>query len=248
MAYGEFAKIYDELIYEDINYDIMSKRLEEIMNVYNSNKEDYLDLACGTGNVAVRLAKDFKHTYAVDLSDDMLREAYDKFKKERIKCKIICQDMTELSLNHKFDVITCVLDSTNYILDNDGLDNYFKGVYEHLKDKGIFLFDINSFYKLTNILGNNIFTYSEEEVFYTWENVLEDNVVSMYLTFFVKNGDLYERFEEEHFERAYTEQEIEESLQKSGLVMLGKYNGYENEDVQHDSERILYVVGKNMEV
>ena len=248
MAYGEFAKIYDELIYEDINYDIMSKRLEEIMNVYNSNKEDYLDLACGTGNVAVRLAKGFKHTYAVDLSDDMLREAYDKFRGERIKCKIISQDMTELSLNHKFDVITCVLDSTNYILDKDGLDNYFKGVYEHLKDKGIFLFDINSFYKLTNILGNNIFTYSEEEVFYTWENVLEDNVVSMYLTFFVKNGDLYERFEEEHFERAYTEQEIEESLRKSGLVMLGKYNGYENEDVQHDSERILYVVGKNMEV
>lgn len=248
MAYGEFAKIYDELIYEDINYDKISNRVINIIEKYNVNCTDYLDLACGTGNIAIKLAKKFKTNYAVDLSEDMLIEAYDKFKKERINCKIICQDMTELSLNHKFDVITCVLDSTNYILENEDLERYFQGVYYHLKDKGLFLFDINSFYKLTNILGNNIFTYSEEEVFYTWENVLEDNIVNMYLTFFIKQGDLYERFEEEHFERAYTEEEIESTLKKCGLQILGKYNSYEEEHVRKDSERILYVVGKNMEV
>ena len=33
----------------------------------------------------------------VDLSEDMLREAFDKFKETRIKGKIICQDMTELA-------------------------------------------------------------------------------------------------------------------------------------------------------
>ena len=248
MAYGEFAKIYDELIYEDINYDDMVLKLNEIISKYNPEAEDYLDLACGTGNVAVRMAKRFKNNYAVDLSDDMLREAYDKFKKERIKCKVICQDMTELSLNHKFDIITCVLDSTNYILEDEDIENYFKSVYNHLKDKGLFLFDINSYYKLTNILGNNIFTYSEEEVFYSWENVLEDDIVSMFLTFFVKQGELYERFEEEHYERAYEESFIEEILNKCGFELLGKFNGYSNEEVKDDSERILYVVGKNMEV
>lgn len=248
MAYGEFAKIYDELIYEDINYDDMVLKLNEIISKYNPEAEDYLDLACGTGNVAVRMAKRFKNNYAVDLSDDMLREAYDKFKKERVKCKVICQDMTELSLNHKFDIITCVLDSTNYILEDEDIENYFKSVYNHLKDKGLFLFDINSYYKLTNILGNNIFTYSEEEVFYSWENVLEDDIVSMFLTFFVKQDKLYKRFEEEHYERAYEESFIEEILNKCGFELLGKFNGYSNEEVKDDSERILYVVGKNMEV
>ncbi len=31
MAYEEFAKVYDELIYEDINYDKISKRLISII-------------------------------------------------------------------------------------------------------------------------------------------------------------------------------------------------------------------------
>lgn len=247
MAYGEFAKIYDELIYEDINYDKMVQRLNELIEQNNVSKEDYLDLACGTGNVAIRMAKEFKNTYAVDLSEDMLREAFEKFKAERIKGKIICQDMTELSLNHKFDVITSVLDSTNYIVEDDELLDYFKGVYDHLKDNGLFLFDINSYYKLTNVLGNNIFTYSEEEVFYTWENVLEDDVVNMFLTFFVKNGELYERFEEEHLERAYKEEDIESALEKCGFKLLGKFDGYENKKVWSESERILYVVCKDLE-
>ena len=34
MAYGEFAKIYDELINEDINYDSMVVRLKEIIDKY----------------------------------------------------------------------------------------------------------------------------------------------------------------------------------------------------------------------
>ncbi|SJT67939.1 Uncharacterised protein [Clostridioides difficile] len=51
----------------------------------------------------------------------MLNIAFDKFKKNKIKAKIICQDMCELSLNHKFDLITSVLDSTNYLTEYDEL-------------------------------------------------------------------------------------------------------------------------------
>jgi ubiquinone/menaquinone biosynthesis C-methylase UbiE len=218
------------------------------MEKHNAKHEDYLDLACGTGNVAVRMAREFKNTYAVDLSEDMLRESYDKFKKNRIKGKIVCQDMTDLSLNHKFDVISCVLDSTNYIIEDEDLEKYFKGVYNHLKDDGLFFFDINSHYKLTNILGNNIYIYNEEKVFYSWENVLEGDIVSMFLTFFVKNGELYEKFEEEHLERAYKEKFVEDMLEKCEFRVIDKFNGYNDEDVTDCSERILYVVGKKMEV
>ena len=239
MAYGEFAKIYDELINEDINYDEMVDRIIEICNSYNVELNDYLDIACGTGNVTIRVAKYFKNIYGVDLSEDMLREAFDKFKEARIKGKIICQDMTELSLNKEFDLITSVLDSTNYITDLNDLQNYFNGVYTHLKSNGLFIFDVNSYYKLSEILGNNIYTYSEEEVFYTWENVFEDNLLSMFLTFFVKKGDLYERFEEEHLERAYTEKELEKELEKANLEVLAKFDGYTENDVQANTERIV---------
>lgn len=244
MAYGEFAKIYDDLINEDINYDNMVSRIIEICNENNIECKDYLDVACGTGNVTVRLAKHFKDIYAVDLSEDMLREAFNKLKENRIKGKIICQDMTEMQLNRKFDCITSVLDSTNYITDENDLEKYFISVKEHLKDDGIFIFDVNSYYKLSEILGNNIYTYSEEDVFYTWENVFEDDMVSMFLTFFVKNGELYERFEEEHVERAYREKELETILSNCGLEVINKFDGYSNNKVQENSERIVYVVKK----
>lgn len=244
MAYGELAKIYDELINEDINYDEMVDCILRICNENNIEFNDYLDIACGTGNVTVRIAKHFKNIYGVDLSEDMLREAFDKLKSERIKGKIICQDMSELSLNRKFDLITSVLDSTNYVTDIEGLKNYFKGVYEHLKDDGLFIFDVNSYYKLSEILGNNIYTYSEEDVFYTWENVFEDDLLSMFLTFFVKKGELYERFEEEHLERAYKESQLESILEELDFKLINKFDGYSNDNVQANSERIVYVVKK----
>ncbi|MDB1955321.1 class I SAM-dependent methyltransferase [Clostridium tertium] len=244
MTYGEFAKIYDELISEDINYEEMCSRIIEICNGENINFNNYLDIACGTGNVTVKLAKSFKESFAVDLSDDMLREAFDKLKKEKIKCKLICQDMSELSLNRKFDLITSVLDSSNYIIEESKFVDYLKRVKEHLNDDGIFIFDINSYYKLSEILGNNIYTYSEEDVFYTWENTFEDDLLSMYLTFFVKKGELYERFEEEHLERAYKESFIENKLKELDLKVIGKFDGYSNRKVENQTERIMYVVKK----
>jgi len=246
LAYGDFAEIYDELIYEDINYDSMCSRVIEICNKENICFNNYLDLACGTGNVTLRLAKNFKESFAVDLSEDMLREAFEKLKKEKVRCKIICQDMSELSLNRKFDLITSVLDSSNYIIEEEKFVNYLKSVKDHLNDDGLFIFDINSYYKLSNILGNNIYTYSEEDVFYTWENTFEDELLSMYLTFFVKRGELYERFEEEHLERAYTEDFIEEALKEAGLKIIGKFDGYTDKKVSINTERIVYVVKKEL--
>ena len=244
MAYGDFAEIYDELIYEDINYDSMCSRVIEICNKEKITFNNYLDLACGTGNLTLRLAKNFNESFAVDLSEDMLREAFEKLKREKIRCKIICQDMSELSLNRKFDLITSALDSTNYIIEDDNLLNYFTRVKEHLSDNGLFIFDINSYYKLSNVLCNNIYTYSEEDVFYTWENVFENDLLSMYLTFFVKRGELYERFEEEHLERAYSEEFIEETLNKVGLKLVGKFDGYTANKVNDKTERIVYIVKK----
>lgn len=247
MAYGEFAKIYDELINEDIDYNKIANRLKEIMIEHSVKNEDYLDLACGTGNVSVKMANDFKNSFAVDLSEDMLVEAFDKFQREKIKSRIICQDMTELSLNREFDLISCVLDSTNYILEEEDIIEYFKSVHNHLKNEGIFVFDINSYYKLSTVLGNNIYTYNSDDVFYSWENVFEDEIVNMFLTFFIKKGDLYEKFEEEHFERAYTEAQVEKLLKECGFTVLDKFDGYDNKKVEDLSERILYVVKKEME-
>ena len=144
-CYKEFAKIYDKLIYGDVNYENWANYIIKICDEYGVNKDSYLDLACGTGNMTKEIAKYFKHTWAVDLSYDMLTEAEDKLRGCKIKAKFVCQDISDLDLKSKFDLVTCILDSTNYILDTEKLKNYFVSVYKHLNDKGIFIFDINSY-------------------------------------------------------------------------------------------------------
>ncbi|MDP4144324.1 MAG: class I SAM-dependent methyltransferase [Bacillota bacterium] len=243
--YKDFAYIYDELIQGDVDYMQWSENILNICDLFNLNKSDYLDLACGTGNMTNYLSKKFKNTWAVDLSPDMLTEADKKLRSSGIKANLVCQDISSINLNRKFDLITCCLDSTNYITSTEDIVSYFKCVNNHLKDNGLFIFDINSYYKLTEILGNNTFNFDNGDVVYIWDNCIEDNIVDMYLTFFVKRGDMYERFDEEHRERAYTEKEIEEFLQSAGLEVLKKLNNYEDEKLTAESERIVYVVKKH---
>ncbi|MGL5615533.1 MAG: class I SAM-dependent DNA methyltransferase [Sarcina sp.] len=243
-SYNKMAKVYDELINEDINYEEISKFLIELAEKEKISFDNYLDLACGTGNVGILVGAYFKENYFVDLSYDMLMEADRKIRASKVKGKVICQDMTELNLLKTFDLISCVLDSTNYILDEEELEDYFKSVYEHLNEDGIFVFDINSYYKLSEVLGNNIYTYDSEDIFYSWENIFEDEIVEMTLNFFIRDGEIYERFTEVHEERAYKEEFIEKIFKKVGFKEILKTDGYSYNEVTEKTERILYVLKK----
>lgn len=246
-CYKEFAHIYDKLINKDIDYEKWANVILEICKEQSLGKNDYLDLGCGTGNLTEQILPEFDNTWAVDLSYEMLTEAENKMRNKGKKVKFICQDITELNLNRKFDLITCCLDSTNYILDEIEVKKYFQCVFNHLKDNGIFIFDINSYYKLTKILGNNIYNYDDENVTYIWENHLEDEIVDMYLTFFVKEGDLYRRFDEEHSERAYEFEQIRLLLSEAGFEAIKVMDNYEDKDITNTTERIVYVARKKVE-
>jgi len=241
-CYKEFARIYDELINSDINYSAFGKFILETCERYFVNKENYLDLACGTGNLTVKIFNFFKQSFGVDMSLEMLTEAEKKVRNNSCKPKFICQDICKLDLNRNFDLITCCLDSINYITEKDNLKQLFLKVKKHLKADGLFIFDINSYYKIKNILGNNIFTYDSEDVFYVWENRFEDEIVDMYLNFFIKEGDTYHRVDEEHSERAYSIDFIRALLKEVGLDCLEILDSYQQKEVSAETERITFIV------
>lgn len=243
-CYSDFAYIYDYLINTDVNYDMWSNKILEICEKYNIDKGKYLDIGCGTGNLTEKIAPLFDNIWCVDFSSDMLTEAESKFRNKNLKVNLICQNMVELNLNMEFDLITCCLDSTNYILSEQNLIKYFTAVFKHLKNNGIFIFDINSYYKLTEILGNNVYDYDDEKLTYIWDNNLKDEIVDMYLIFFIKEGKLYRRFDEHHRERAYQCDYIENVLSKCGFKILEKLNNYTDKLLQKNSKRIVYVASK----
>ncbi|MBU3181469.1 class I SAM-dependent DNA methyltransferase [Clostridium psychrophilum] len=243
-CYKEFARIYDELINSDIDYKTWAANILCICKEYNLDMESYLDLACGTGNLTIEIANEFKYIWAVDLSSDMLSQAEKKMREALIKANFVCQNIYELNLNNTFNLITCCLDSSNYILEEENFEKYLLGTYSLLRDNGLFVFDINSYYKLTNVLGNNTYTYDSDDVVYIWENYLENNIVEMNLTFFVKEGQVYRRFDEMHSERAYTQEYIENTIKKIGFKIIKKSDSYENKVVSDNTERICYVLQK----
>ena len=74
-CYKDFAHIYDELIKGDIDYKKWADTILIFCDEYKVQRKDYLDLACGTGNITENIAKSFLNTWAVDLAYDMLTEA-----------------------------------------------------------------------------------------------------------------------------------------------------------------------------
>lgn len=243
-CYKKFAEVYDELIHSDIDYEKWAKTILKICDENLVHRKTYLDLACGTGNMTSQIGSNFSSVWGVDLSEEMLSEAETKLRNMGLKAKFICQDICELNLNKRFNLITCCLDSTNYIIEDEDVLEFFNSVHKHLEDDGIFIFDINSYYKLSEILGNNTYNHDSDDLVYIWENTFEEEIVDMYLTFFVKEGDVYRRFDEHHSERAYSEEKIESLLEDAKLSVIKKLDTYESNKICKKTERITYVVKK----
>lgn len=242
--YKEFAELYDDLM-NDFDYENWFKYMEEIYRKYEAKPKKILEMACGTGNLSEYFAKGNYDLTAFDLSEDMLAIAYKKMYKYK-NVKLVNQNMLDFNFNKKFDSVICICDSINYILNEVDLENTFKAVYNHLEEGGLFIFDINSFFKLKEIIGNNIFVENREDIFYVWENEYdeEQEICSFYLTFFNKIGDIYERFEEEHHERAYTVDNMVNILKKAGFKDINYYKSFTFERVDEGTERINFIVKK----
>ncbi|NLX63058.1 MAG: class I SAM-dependent methyltransferase [Tissierellia bacterium] len=240
--YTDFAYIYDELI-DDVDYKSWSLYIRNIFDKFHKKPKSLLEMACGTGNLSYHLAKAGYDLTCFDISDDMLAVAYNKLSQFN-NVMLLKQNMINFYIGKKFDGVISILDSINYIVDHMELLNTFKNVRSHLKEDGIFIFDINSQYKLKEIIGNNIFIEDTENVFYTWQNYYDEekDIVEFYLTFFVKKEkDKYIRFDEEHLERAYSVEEIVRSLEKAGFKEVYFFDCFTFEKPHHKSERINFV-------
>ncbi len=243
--YKDFARLYDELM-DDFDYENWFSYIRDIFNKYKIRPKTVLEMACGTGNLSLNLAKEEYKLTCFDLSDEMLSIAQKKLKGFR-NVKLFKQDMTEFNLKTKYDCILSICDSINYILDEGSLEAVFKNVYDHLEDDGMFIFDINSMYKIKDIIGNNIFIEDRDDIFYIWDNKFDEetNICDFLLTFFYEDGDgLFRRADEFHQERAYSVNQIKEALEKSAFKSIDVYEAFTFSEIKDNSERINFVVRK----
>ena len=149
--YDEFANIYDRL--QNIDYASFVDYYQKIFESFSLKPELVLDLACGTGNVTIPLAERGYDMIGVDMSGEMLNIAADKARAKNLDILFLNQDMTEFELYGTVDAIVCSLDGVNYLTEDWQLEQLFALVKNYLNPDGIFIFDINSKYKLSKVLS-----------------------------------------------------------------------------------------------
>ncbi len=243
-SYQDFAALYDTLTF-DVDYEQIAGFIASLLQKNGIKSGMVLDLACGTGTLTLALSERGYEMLGADLSEDMLSVARQKEGAETVL--FLNQPMDDFELYGTVDAIVCVLDSINYLTEPEALHKTFRLCANYLNPGGILIFDVNSEYKFESVLGNQIYTYETDEIFYNWENEYDakTQLCDLYLTFFCREeSGLYRRIDEVHTQRAYSHDELTEALKKAGLALLATYDDYTTKAPGEKSQRIVYEVKK----
>lgn len=137
------GQIYDNKLFIGNTYSNAVWELEKyILDIFLKNKSGdyYLDFACGTGRVTGYLESQFKHSYGLDISPDMIKVARGKLNKtELIEKDIFSQGMD--GLENKFDVITAFRFFSN--AESELKKQAIKKIEIMLKPAGFLFFNIH---------------------------------------------------------------------------------------------------------
>ena len=238
-AYTSFAQVYD-LFMDNVPYEEWCEYIKSLLNEYKIEDGLVLDLGCGTGKIT-RLLEDAGYDMiGIDYSEEMLEIAREH-QEEDSNILYLLQDMREFELYGTVGAVVSVCDSMNYITEEEDLLQVFRLVNNYLDPKGLFIFDLNTVYKYKELLGETTISENREEGSFIWDNYYEEEEqINEYdLTLFIKEKDnLYRKYEETHFQKAYTLEKVKELLEKAGMEFVAAYDA-----VKEDSERI-YVIAK----
>lgn len=243
--YDRLAQVYDYLM-TGTDYYGWAGYIQRILEEHGCPGKRVLDLACGTGSSTLALGEKGYEVTGLDLSPQMLGVAREKAREKKREIPFIQQDMRQLALPHKVDLVVVFQDGLNYILEEDELVMVFCRVLENLNPGGLFVFDINSVDKLPTV-GGEVTCYEEEGMTLIWESSLDRDtgIWEITLTGFLRGRDnLYEKFKETHRERYYPGRVINRCLARAGLDRRAVYRAFTLEEGRDTDQRVYYVARK----
>jgi len=146
--YSEIASAYDEIFpLQHPQYNFVAQ--------YFSADSLILDIGCGTGNLAIKLAQNNFLVYAFDSDETMLNHAEQKAK---VNLNIRFFNLTMKNFSEKFskicfDGILCFGNTIVHLNSFQEVENFFCEVKKNLAENGKFLFQIINY---NRILDQNI--------------------------------------------------------------------------------------------
>jgi SAM-dependent methyltransferase len=241
-SYESFASVYD-MYMDNVPYDLWREHIIEILSRFQITSGLVAELGCGTGKMTRALADAGFDMIGIDNSYDMLGIAAEQPAEGIL---YLCQDMREFELYGTVAAVISVCDSMNYLLETEDLVQVFSLVNNYLDPGGVFVFDMNTRYKYEQLLAENTFAENREEGSFIWENTYApDSRINAYdLTLYIEETEgLYQRFQEEHLQRAYDLEEIQAALETAGMEFVQALDADTMDSLRETTER-MYVIAK----
>jgi 2-polyprenyl-3-methyl-5-hydroxy-6-metoxy-1,4-benzoquinol methylase len=229
-----FAPLYDE--------ERTKKEVDFVLKVAKPSKSvSILDLACGQGRHSLELGRRGYRITGVDYSQELLGVARENAVRDGVLLTYHKQDIRELNIKNKFDLVFMFGNSFGYFSDADNIA-VLKKVRAHLKPHGKFILDLpNTAGMLRNPMGSRNDKTEFGEVI--TENTSFDPVTNrMSVSWKFSNSKIKESHRGEF--RLYTHTEIKMIIESIGFKYLKTYGSFTAEKLTIDSPRMIIVLEK----
>ncbi|HIT33835.1 MAG TPA: class I SAM-dependent methyltransferase [Candidatus Faecousia intestinigallinarum] len=243
-AYHALADSYDRLT-NDVDYAATVEFYSAILAREGLRPRTAVDLACGTGSVAILLAQRGLRVIGVDISEEMLTQAQRKSQGVENAPFFVRQSLSALRLPRGVDLAVCALDSLDYILDPKDCQEAIRRVYQALNPGGCFIFDVNTPEKLRSMDGQ-VFLDEDEDVYCVWRGEFDEssNICSYGMDIFQREGTRWRRSFEEHQEYAYSQSQLTGYLRQAGFTGIAVYGDRELRPPAAREQRIYFKARK----
>ena len=149
------ARIYDK-IWGQADYDSDVKFLDGLFKKHGCRR--VIDVACGTGNHAVRLSKIGYEVTGVDVSPAMIERA--KEKNRQAKVRFVQGDMKKLDKlaleDNGFDAAICLGVATCHLTMNSHVRSFLRVLHGLLRKNGLLVFDARNADKISEDYLNKL--------------------------------------------------------------------------------------------
>ena len=225
MEYKEFAKYYDKF-YQNKNY---RKETEFLKNFINAN-DKILDIGCGTGIHAALLTDNGFEVDGLDLNKEMLEIA-----KTRLKTNLYWQNILEIDISKKYNMIISMFAVFNHLKDTDELMRGLMNLKQLLHDGGKIIIDLHN----PQSSGSKIDTYDNMTRVMKWNYDRSLKIEKSDIIFEIDGI----KYTDTHTFRIFTIDEMKECCERVGLKVVNVYENYDiNKEGTSTSKNLQFLI------